>query len=120
MTTTRNPNTKPRILKRPQSKKGLDKALAKFGGVCARCKFEPEHPVQLKFDHIDGNPMNSSDDNIQLLCGNCHDLKTLLHQDYLAEDKKPFWRSGRPYPVFPWRKEPLTNFHGNQHLYGTC
>lgn len=43
---------------------------------CTRCGFEPEDPIQIEVDHIDGNRKNSALENLQLLCANCHRLKT--------------------------------------------
>lgn len=31
-------------------------------------------PIPLEVHHIDGNPLNNSQDNLQLLCCNCHSL----------------------------------------------
>lgn len=31
-------------------------------------------PIPLEIHHIDGNPLNNSQDNLQLLCCNCHSL----------------------------------------------
>lgn len=46
------------------------------GDKCSRCGFIPEHPCQLDRDHKDGNRYNSNPINIQVLCANCHRLKT--------------------------------------------
>lgn len=51
---------------------------AKYGHKCARCGWANNHPVTghppLTIDHIDGNPMNSCEDNLILLCPCCHSL----------------------------------------------
>ena len=29
-------------------------------------------PIAIELEHVDGNRMNDSDDNLKLLCPNCH------------------------------------------------
>ncbi|AGH57068.1 hypothetical protein VPMG_00085 [Vibrio phage VBP32] len=55
---------------------------------CSRCGFLPEHPCQLDVDHIDGNPNNYAEDNIQTLCANCHRLKTYQNKDWESPSLK--------------------------------
>lgn len=43
---------------------------------CLICGFTPEHLCQLDIDHIDGNHKNNNPDNLQVLCANCHRLKS--------------------------------------------
>lgn len=43
---------------------------------CSKCGFVPEVSFQLEIDHIDGNHKNHSIENLQVLCANCHKLKT--------------------------------------------
>lgn len=50
---------------------------------CWKCGFLPEHMCQLDLDHIDGNRDNNTHENHQLLCANCHRLKTILNGDHL-------------------------------------
>jgi Zn finger protein HypA/HybF involved in hydrogenase expression len=50
---------------------------------CARCNFFPEHSAQMDLDHIDGNRHNNDPSNHQLLCANCHRLKTIQNGDHL-------------------------------------
>ena len=54
---------------------------------CVGCGFVPEHPSQLDVDHIDGDSSNNSPDNLQVLCANCHRLKTHLNKDYLNKKR---------------------------------
>ena len=48
---------------------------------CSECGWSKVNPhtgnVPLEIDHIDDNPYNHSPDNLQVLCPNCHSLKTL-------------------------------------------
>lgn len=54
-----------------------DKLLNKLGGdKCRRCQFVPEAVCQLTIDHIDRNHKNNELSNLQVLCANCHYLKT--------------------------------------------
>lgn len=94
---------------RPTSHKKLLEAIEKLGGRCVRCGFVPEHPVQIQFDHIDGDPLNCEPSNAQLLCCNCHTLKTFCNREYLHEDGRPATAETtliddmRPFPPFPMR-----------------
>lgn len=54
--------------------------------VCQQCGFTPVHICQIQIDHIDGNTKNSSPDNLQVLCANCHALKTYMNGD------NPSWK----------------------------
>lgn len=48
---------------------------------CAMCGFKPQLDCQMDYDHIDGNHDNDSLSNIQVLCANCHRLKSYLNRD---------------------------------------
>jgi predicted HNH restriction endonuclease len=50
---------------------------------CEICGFVPVHKAQLDIDHIDGNRMNNDILNLQVLCANCHRLKTMENGDHL-------------------------------------
>jgi hypothetical protein len=56
-------------------KKHLEK---KFGERCSICGWSKQNPitgrVPLEIDHIDGNSENSSEENLRLICPNCHSL----------------------------------------------
>ncbi len=48
--------------------------------MCSKCSWSETNihtgKVPLEIDHIDDNPFNHSPDNLQVLCPNCHSLKT--------------------------------------------
>jgi hypothetical protein len=48
---------------------------------CTICGFMPVHEVQMDIDHIDGDHSNNTIENLQLICSNCHRLKTHLSED---------------------------------------
>jgi 5-methylcytosine-specific restriction endonuclease McrA len=43
---------------------------------------------QLHADHIDGDPSNNVEENIQTFCPSCHTVKTHLNKDYLSPGRK--------------------------------
>jgi hypothetical protein len=43
--------------------------------------------AMLDVDHIDGNPENNDEANLQTLCKCCHVYKTLKNKDYLTEGR---------------------------------
>lgn len=50
----------------------------KYNNKCCKCGWGETNPytgtIPLEIDHIDGNYENNSEDNLQLLCPNCHSL----------------------------------------------
>ena len=52
--------------------------VEQFGEKCSRCGWHERNPVTGKvpitIDHIDGNWRNNREENLQLLCPNCHAL----------------------------------------------
>lgn len=50
----------------------------KYNNQCARCGWNEINPytkeTPLEIEHIDGNYLNNSEDNLILLCPNCHSL----------------------------------------------
>ncbi|MEM9955276.1 MAG: HNH endonuclease signature motif containing protein [Chloroflexota bacterium] len=43
---------------------------------CENCELSEwlEEPIPLEVDHIDGNPDHNTEENLRLLCPNCHAL----------------------------------------------
>lgn len=56
----------------------------KYGEKCARCGWAERNPwnslVHLTVDHIDGDFTNAREDNLVLLCSNCHSLTPTFGQ----------------------------------------
>lgn len=48
--------------------------IRKHGLVCWICKLSEwmGRPIPIQVDHIDGNSDNNSEENLRLLCANCH------------------------------------------------
>ena len=50
----------------------------KFNYKCSKCGWSKTNPftgnIPLEIDHIDGNYKNNNEDNLILLCPNCHSL----------------------------------------------
>ncbi|AGY48466.1 HNH endonuclease [Bacillus phage Spock] len=81
---------KERAYAKLQREKGVVKYSSKYGDVgkrriteltCDTCGFKAEHRCQLDVDHIDGNHDNNEQSNLQVLCSNCHRLKTWKNKD---------------------------------------
>lgn len=49
--------------------------------TCDKCGFKAIDTCQLDIDHIDGNHANNDIPNLQILCANCHRLKTKLNNE---------------------------------------
>ena len=50
--------------------------IKKRGNKCESCGLETwlDFPITLEVHHIDGDKTNNSEDNLQLLCPNCHSV----------------------------------------------
>lgn len=60
--------------------------------LCSICSFVPKHSCQMDVDHIDGDKMNNDPKNLQVLCANCHRLKTQLNKDYKTREERSLGR----------------------------
>lgn len=49
---------------------------------------------QLDVDHIDGNPTNQAEENLQTLCKNCHSYKTMINEDYRSTGRTAYRKKG--------------------------
>lgn len=78
--------------------------------TCEYCGFEPLHLGQLDVDHIDGNHKNHEPSNLQVLCANCHRLKTIVNKDGLKGTLKSLmnrWDEYREHATKPNPDLPL-------------
>jgi DNA-directed RNA polymerase subunit L len=68
--------------------------LEKYGEKCSLCRWNKKHPitgkVPIEVDHIDGNSENNSENNLRLLCPNCHSLTPNFRN--LNKGKGRVWR----------------------------
>ena len=52
--------------------------LEKVNYKCEKCGWGVENPythkIPLQIHHLDGNSLNNNEDNLQVLCPNCHTL----------------------------------------------
>ncbi|MDQ5949245.1 MAG: hypothetical protein QG589_371 [Patescibacteria group bacterium] len=52
--------------------------INKYNNKCARCGWNEKNPitglVMVEIEHIDGNSENNTEENLTLLCPNCHSL----------------------------------------------
>ena len=64
----------------------------KFDNKCARCGWNKLNPytkkIPLEIEHIDGNYKNNSEDNLILLCPNCHSLTSTYKGANLNHGRK--------------------------------
>ena len=68
--------------------------LEKFKNKCSFCGWNKKHPttkiIPLEIDHIDGNSENNLENNLRLLCPNCHALTPFYKN--LNKGKGRKWR----------------------------
>lgn len=70
-----------------------DYLLKKYGYKCPECGWDKRHPLTnescLEVDHIDGDASNSWEENLRVLCPNCHSL-TPTHRRFNKVKSKRF------------------------------
>jgi hypothetical protein len=68
--------------------------FSKFGDACSLCGWNMINPttkrVPLEIDHIDGNSENNCEENLRVICPNCHALT--LNYKNLNYGKGRDWR----------------------------
>lgn len=66
--------------------------LEKYNNKCARCGWGEINPytgkVPLEVEHIDGNFRNNSEENLILLCPNCHSLTSTYKGANMGNGRK--------------------------------
>ena len=67
----------------------------KYDNKCAICGWGEINPytktIPLEVEHIDGDPYNSSPDNVTLLCPNCHSLTATYRGANRGNGRKKTW-----------------------------
>lgn len=78
--------------KKAKQKVAYDRRVARKnaakGNHCSTCDFVAVVAMQLDIDHIDGNHDNNDPSNLQIICANCHRLKTWNNQDWKKKKAK--------------------------------
>lgn len=52
--------------------------LEKYNYACVLCGWDQRHPIDgkplVEIDHVDGNAKNCAEENLRVLCPNCHSM----------------------------------------------
>ena len=71
--------------------------LEKFHYKCSKCGWGETNPythtIPLEVEHIDGNYQNNIEDNLTILCPNCHSLTSTYkgaNKGYGRKDRKKY------------------------------
>jgi len=65
----------------------------KYGLACTSVISDPG---QLQINHIDGNNANRNDNNIEVICGNCHTLATKINKHHMPNRNDRHSAIGNP------------------------
>lgn len=69
----------------------------KFGAKCSLCGWDSRHTitgkVPLEIDHINGNAGDNKEENLRLICPNCHSLSSTFRN--LNKGKGRSWRKDK-------------------------
>ena len=67
----------------------------KFENKCCECGWSKTNPytntIPLEIDHIDGNSENNSEENLRLICPNCHSLTSTYRGANRGNGRKITW-----------------------------
>ena len=67
----------------------------KYDNKCSKCGWGEINPftntIPLEVEHIDGDPYNSTPDNLTLLCPNCHSLTETYRGANRGRGRKKTW-----------------------------
>ena len=67
----------------------------KFDNKCCICGWSKVNPytntIPLEIDHIDGNSENNSEDNLRLICPNCHSLTSTYRGANRGQGRNITW-----------------------------
>ncbi len=71
--------------------------IERSGGKCSMCGWSKINPttgiVPLEIDHIDGNAENNTEENLRLICPNCHALTPFFKNLNKGNGRK--WRMSK-------------------------
>ena len=82
----------------------------KYNYKCARCGWgeinKYTNKIPLEIEHIDGNYKNNNEENLILLCPNCHSLTSTYKGANLNNGRKSRSKYNKE-KVIKWKKQPL-------------